>query len=189
VSDWIRTTGTFYEQDILDYVAATQKRAGVIVDVGAMIGNHTVYFSRYLEHTAILAFEPLPDNLALLDANVRSLDTVQVFGQALSDRWGLSHIAAVPGNYGHAMLGQLGTVVRTARLDTLLLENVTLLKIDVEGHEPEVLRGAAETIARCKPRILIEDWTGTYASLLPEYELEKEWEVAHQTFLFRPLKD
>jgi hypothetical protein len=46
--------------------------------------------------------------------------------------------------------------VRTATLDSFKLEGVSLIKIDVEGHEDEVLSGATDTIANCRPVLVVE---------------------------------
>jgi hypothetical protein len=68
--------------------------------------------------------------------------------------------------------------------DLLLLQPVTLMKIDVEWYEPQVLLGAKNIMESDKPLILIEDAKGEYAQLLPpEYELLQAW-LAHKTYLY-----
>lgn len=187
VSDQIRRTGTWYEAEILDYVAPLVPR-GVIVDAGAMIGNHSVYFARHVEHEAIHAFEPWPDNLDLLRRNVVDYPTVTVHAKALSNVHRTLRMVS-EANRGHSRVDASGpVVVQAVPLDAYELENVVLLKIDVEGHEPQVLTGARDTIARCRPFILIEDWTGRYHELLPDYALVEEWATRHQTYLYAPAK-
>jgi hypothetical protein len=77
--------------------------------------------------------------------------------------------------------------VQQVRVDDLLLiPRITLMKIDVEWYEPNVLKGAQNIIESDKPLILMEDAEGTYAKLLPpEYELLQAW-LAHKTYLFGP---
>lgn len=179
VSDVIRETGDFYEAAILDELTR-RVAGGVLVDVGAMIGNHTTFFARFLPHTAIHAFEPIAANRRVLRANVAPFPTVTVHPVALSSKAGTVLMSAPAGNLGHASIGA-GRPVKAMTLDSFAFQDVNLLKIDVEGHEPEVLAGARDTIARCRPLILIEDWSGP--PTIPGYRLVAEWETAHQTFL------
>jgi FkbM family methyltransferase len=185
VSDTIRATGDFYEAAILDELAR-RISGGVIVDAGAMLGNHSTYLAEFVPHLTIHAFEPEPSNFRLLRRNVRPYPSVLAYPYALSDRAGRVGIDSDPTNRGHASVVP-GGWIRAVTLDTLNLHDVSLIKVDVEGHEPQVLAGARETIARCRPLILLEDWTGLYPALLPGYEIVAEWETAHQTFLFSPI--
>lgn len=182
VSDEIRRTGTWFESDILLYVAPLAQR-GVIVDAGAHIGNHAVYWARHTE-AKVHAFEPWPDNFALLKENAADYPQITVHNVALSDRERELFMTADP-NLGHVRVAAAGRErIRALPLDAFGLREVALLKIDVEGHEPQVLAGARETIAGSLPLILIEDWTGTYDRLLPGYELIRSWARAHQTYLY-----
>jgi FkbM family methyltransferase len=185
VSDQIRETGEPYEADILTELRA-RITGGVLVDVGAMIGNHTAYLAEFVPHTAIHAFEPLPANIALLRRNVARFPTVIVHPHALSDRWHTVRLSVETGNFGHtqvAPVGQSGAVAWP--LDRFKFQDVTLLKIDVEGHEPEVLAGAQRTIERWHPLVVIEDWPGEgYGDLLAGYRLAVEWQEKHQTYLY-----
>lgn len=185
VSDVIRDTGTWYERDILSALAEVVD-GGVIVDAGAMIGNHTVFFAQMVAHTEIHAFEPWPENLTLLRQNVAPYPSVTVHPVALSNTQRTLHMVSEPANRGHSRVEGEGTVVEAIPLDDLHLEHVSLLKIDVEGHEPEVLAGAQDTIERCWPFIVIEDWKQLYGKLLPGYEMIREWGLKHQTYLYAP---
>src|SRR5260221_8795610 len=75
-SDAIIRDNDFYERDILDYIRDNYPIHECILDVGANIGNHTVYFAKYLDYKAIVAFEPIPDNFVLLKENIKDLDNV-----------------------------------------------------------------------------------------------------------------
>lgn len=183
VSDEIRRTGDFYEAEVLDEVAR-HVEGGVLIDAGAMIGNHTAYLAAFVPHYAIHAFEPWPANIALLRRNVAAFPTVTVHPQALSDHEWRLRMASEP-NLGHSRVTEDGAVeVEAVTLDSFGYIDVTLLKIDVESHEPQLLAGAADTIARCHPLILIEDWTGKYGELLPDYRVIAEWGQVRQTYLY-----
>lgn len=198
VSDVIATSRDFYEAGILDEIRDRLERrpAGVLVDAGAMIGNHTAYLAAFVPHHHIHAFEPAPVNLGLLRRNVRPWwSTTHVHPIALSDHVGHLTMTVHRENRGHGVITETDPwqdvarhdppfAVRAQPLDAYHLDDVTLLKIDVESHEPAVLAGARDTIARWHPMIVIEDWAAKYAALLPGYRLVAEWEKAHQTFMY-----
>lgn len=184
LSDGIRRSGDFYESAILDYLAAHHPVQRVVVDAGANIGNHALYFAAFLAHERIHAFEPIPANYTLLSANVAAFPTVTPWPLALSSARGKLRMADNPGNMGACLVSAEGTIeVPAVTLDSLGFRDVTLLKLDVENHEAAVLDGARETIEREHPLILIEDWS--FGDHRPQgYELEMAWPDAF-TYLYR----
>lgn len=143
---------------------AVRAAAGrVAVDIGA---NDGLYAAALLKvATRVVAFEPLPDLAAALQARLPQL---RVEACALSDATGEMTIF-VPHMEGRAVqtrasldrdanpgfaLRELQVPVR--RLDDFGLDDVGLIKIDVEGHEEKALHGARETIARCRPTLIVE---------------------------------
>lgn len=184
-SNHIRTTKDFYEADILDYIRDYHKHHEVIMDIGANIGNHSLYFANFLEYETLVAFEPIPTNYGLLIKNLTGSKHIQLYNYAVSDKRGVLKMREDVGNMGASTITKDGSIeVKTTTIDILNYSNVTLMKIDVENHEPYVLEGAKDTIFRCHPLILIEDWNNTYAKLLPDYELEKAW-PEHRTYLYK----
>lgn len=139
-------------------------RGKVSIDVGA---NRGLYSYHMLPHSsAVLAFEPLP----LMQRRLRTHlgKRIAIYPVALSDHDGECEIRLPKGNHSWATIDPQNTLslasdveievikVATRRLDSYGLGGVGFIKIDVEGHEEGVLRGAAETIARSKPTLLIE---------------------------------
>ncbi|MBU1374498.1 MAG: FkbM family methyltransferase [Alphaproteobacteria bacterium] len=137
-----------------------------VVEVGANIGAHSVDMARACAPGPFYAFEPQPRIFQILCANLALND----IGNALAYPEGCGETegeAVVPpmnyagrGNFGGVSLQPTeapGVKVRVRPLDALDLATCGLLKIDVEGFEPQVLRGARETIARCRPVIYIEN--------------------------------
>lgn len=140
--------------------------ARVSVDAGANRGSYTYFLSRLTKH--VYAYEPNPAMRQLLKRAVA--DNVTVSDVALSDHTGEAEFA-VPktansygNNAGSLEVGQLesgeANLVRfkvpIRRLDDENLTNVGFIKIDVEGHEREVLLGAQQIIARDRPVLLME---------------------------------
>lgn len=191
LSNHIRREHDFFEAEILDYIRDNHPNHEVIIDIGANIGNHTMYFANFLTYKLIWAFEPIRENFLLLDQNIKNTKphlgaSVCATDHAISNVNGMVRITPNFGNMGASQISSDGLrEVESITIDTLFAKaNVTLLKIDVEGYEPEVIKGAQETINNSHPLILIEDWYRVYSTLLPEYEIEQAW-PEHQTFLYR----
>lgn len=148
------------ELHLLPFLADRRRLA---LDVGANKGVYSHLLRRYC--TAVHAFEPHPKMLRFLRRNVGSWATVH--GAALSDKAGRAELRIPRWKNGYSNQGaSLSTVkvsagyysltVETVRLDDLGLGPVGFMKIDVEGFEQAVLDGAAQTIARDRPVLLIE---------------------------------
>ena len=139
------------------------------VDVGAHAGAVLADVVRLAPHGHHAAFEPLP---VLAAGLARDFPTVEVHPLALSDRAGereFVHVLDDPGWSGFVERPVPGSpsterlVVATAALDDVLPadRHVHLIKLDVEGAELEVLRGARATIARCSPVVVFEHGLGS----------------------------
>lgn len=139
---------------------------GLSLDVGANIGFMSM--AMLAAGCSVVAFEPQPALYELLTDNTSSWDSsteVMCSPFALSDFNGKSTMPRIrygeKGNYGALALGQrseLGVIeVECRTLDSLEISPVGFIKIDVEGHELNVLRGARATIMRDRPIMYIED--------------------------------
>ena len=135
---------------------------GNVVDVGANVG----YFSLALASrgSKVYAFEPQHVLYDLLVQNVAGLD-VSCFNRGLGNVAGIGRMPRIRygerGNYGGLSIGgrsELGQIeIYVEPLDRLCLNDIKLIKIDVEGYELQVLKGAVETIERCSPILYVED--------------------------------
>jgi len=133
----------------------------VCIDIGANNGVYTYALSRL--SARVEAFEPLPACARTLEAFGAA--NVGVHEVALSSSSGARELF-VPVDSGvvHTALasfvkpkGTFQTIsVPLRKLDSYGFRDVCFIKIDVEGHELEVLRGAALTIAEYKPMVLVE---------------------------------
>lgn len=138
------------------------------VDAGANIGCYTYTFSPLFERT--LSFEPQEDLAEGIEAWAKYRRvSVRLERCGLADRDGLAslHIPVIQGRVfrshlgGHASLEPVESTHETLnipirRLDSFELDDVDFLKVDVEGAEVPLLEGSQETIARCRPVVLIE---------------------------------
>lgn len=160
VSEAIRQAGDFYEAELLDELRERFPTQRTIVDVGANIGNHAAYWSAFVPHTTLHAFEPVPDNYELLLLNAPG---AVCHPSALSDNTRRVAIEVDWQNMGRSHIARHGEYKVMARtLDSFGLDDVTLMKIDTEGHERQIVFGARHTIARCHPAIVVEDGLGWF---------------------------
>jgi FkbM family methyltransferase len=147
-------------------------RQGTFIDVGANIGLYTMALSKFFKNT--IAFEASPLTFKILEVNLAlsGAAKAQCFCQGISDQTRQATLfTPANGNLGWASVnadrhapGTPGSEV-TVNLDTLDNlskklgfegSSVSLIKIDVEGHEAEVLRGSTEMLKRYEPVVVFE---------------------------------
>lgn len=137
------------------------------IDIGANVGHYTARLSQLVGQTGrVLAFEPVPHTFELLVANIAALgaSNVSLFNVAVSAEAktvGMSipqFDTGLANNYEAEITAQGGQFdVLTIALDGLQLPHrVSLIKIDVEGHELQALRGMQELLRRDHPRLIVE---------------------------------
>lgn len=178
IQQQIRRHARFYEQAMLDEVAPRLPENALVVDVGANIGNHTVYFSKVLG-LQVIAVEPNPPALRLLQQNIQVNeinDQVELHAVAVGAENGEATMQDNdPHNLGRASvsLRKTGTprdvTVQVRRLDDIVADrDPALIKIDVEGMETAVLRGALTVLQRARPDLLIEAATSDQLAAVEE---------------------
>jgi FkbM family methyltransferase len=168
VSDMARKGG-IYEHYIFDYIREKIDIKGKnIIDIGANFGFHTLEFAELVEHGHVFSFEPQKLVYYQLCGNIilNGFDNVTAFNEALSDEFdklrmeNLQYHSKDTINIGNAHLNAYADIayneVVVRPLDSYNFENVSVIKIDVQGYEPKVLDGAIETINKNKPTIFIE---------------------------------
>jgi FkbM family methyltransferase len=136
-----------------------------IVEVGANIGAHTIAMAHCVgPRGRLLAFEPQRAVFQMLCANValNGVEQVEAHWAALGSADGFISVPRLDStarqNFGGLPIGGAdGEKVRLATLDSLDLPACHFIKIDVEGMEIEVIRGAVETIRRRAPLIYVEN--------------------------------
>ena len=133
------------------------------LDVGAYKGVYTYFISKYSK--IVYAFEPNPKSYKILKKIVNK--NVKVFPYALSDKSSSDFLKIPKGKKGYSNQGgsirnvkldkNFGKLkVETKKIDDLKLKNIGFIKIDAEGVELQVLKGAKKLIKKYKPTLLIE---------------------------------
>lgn len=111
---------------------------GTYVDIGAHVGNHSVYFATRCKAAHVIAVEPNPENLVLLRENTSGLPvTVEAF--------------AVGYSAGYIEVDGMKGRVSASRLSTFLPPTTVFVKMDIEGWETPALEGSLDAIERVKP--------------------------------------
>lgn len=172
-----------YEREGLRLLRDLLRPGDTVIDVGANVGIITVRAARQVGSSGrVVAVEPSPRCLDALVAVTTGVENVTVIHTALGDETGTLELAgwdnpdhrglgsAVPGHRaGLAENWHEGTTITVpqTRLDQLLAEQVNknneiaLIKIDVEGYEPVVLRGAPDLFDTRRVRAVILEVTTT----------------------------
>jgi len=162
IGNLIATNKNFYEIDLLEKTRSLFAEGSAIVDAGANIGNHTVFFAKVLS-APVIAFEPFAPNRDILIRNIAAngcTPLVRVEHAALGNT--NSHgtaLSANPGNFGMVSIQPDPTgTLPISRLDDALATAipVSIIKVDVEGSELDVLKGASNILASQKPHLFVE---------------------------------
>lgn len=153
-----------YEPEVSALMDLLVPDDGCFLDIGANWGWFSLLVaSRPGFRGHIHAFEPMPETFADLAGVVREMgleDRITCHGMALSDREGSARMG-IPGSLqsGLARLDRAGrTTIPLNTLDRMDLPPPNVIKMDVEDHETEVLRGAEASIAAARPFVVFENW-------------------------------
>ena len=167
------------------------KPGDVAIDVGANIGALTIPMARLVgAEGGVHAFEASGANFLLLRHNIQQNDldeVVETYALAASDKIGMLKVdkQSALHAYSRPEINTGDFEVHCITIDSLELTRCKLIKIDVDGHELEVLNGAARTIKRCKPIIYIENEIDAKREALVAWFVDHGYRCFwHRPFLF-----
>ena len=167
--------GLVWEEELRDIMKKYIKPGTLAIDIGAHIGTHTLMMSQLVGPKGhVIAFEPQIKLFSELVMNMvlNRCVNVKAYRCALGDNFkNIEMNAPVTDNEGGTGIGKGGDPTKMITLDSLNLENVSLIKIDVENFEYEVLLGAEKTIRKNKPYLIIEIMGNVYHPLPNRNEL------------------
>ena len=199
-SDYIQRTivhtGNFYEIKDLKYLDKFLDKTSVILDVGANIGNHTIYWGKRTCVRKIYSFEPVDITYKKLLKNIEInalQNKVITYNVGVSDIISKGRIKVLDtANYGGSSISESCSgdfdIITIDSLD-IKEENISLIKVDTEGFEYKVIKGAYNTIKKYKPYIYIEinDNKAEIEDLLSSLGYYKGELICKQNYLYRPL--
>ena len=179
-----------YSDSEVRLLAKVLTHGGRVIEAGANVGGLTVPISNIIGKTGkVFAFEPQPVYCDLLRMNAG--ENVAVYQMALGNVNGVIEMNLIPTDRVHAPGWQSDgplTDVEIRRIDDLDIEGpIDLIKIDVDGQEHEILKGAEKTIARDRPFIYVEyDKPERYPELL-QWLADRDYRLyRHSAPLFNP---
>lgn len=178
--------GQFYEIKELRAISRVFPKGGVFVDIGANVGNHSLYVAHFLRPAAVIPFEPNPRAYRLLEANVHL--------NGFQDTFDLTHLGYGVGAFtatgyamqdrkknlgGARMIGGSGDITVRSADEMLAGVAPSFIKIDVEGMELDVLKGLEATVGAHRPSILVEV-NDTHATAFHDWIAVNEYTVVER---------
>lgn len=184
-------------------VKALAPKDKVIFDIGANKGYYIYFLEEVVEPEQIYAFEPIPFlnkklskffphsnifNIALSDTDSQQQFKIPIVGnQALNTRATLETEFREENESEQEVFD-----VQTMKLDTFVqkyqIDNLGLVKIDVEGHEMKVLKGAENTLKKMRPTLFVEIEERHHPNLKVSEVLEYVNNMGYQSFYFHQAK-
>ena len=185
IEKW-RKDGYPYMQDrclnrFLKYCDNKNIQFKTVLDIGAWCGTWSLAMQKYAEN--IFCYEPNKTHFACLEKNLASFSNVSLYNCAIGNEEGFVKLTEETATQNTRVIQEKGDT-KICTIDSLSLDNVDLIKIDVEGFEMEVLKGATETIKNVE-YIMIELNNNTKRYGSSNLEIEKYLPTLGFTMLFK----
>lgn len=175
--------GEIYEPHLHKIFEKYINKESIVIEGGCHIGSHSVKLSKLAK--ILYCFEPLPESNKLLKKNLLINDCINVIvsNYGLSDSISKTKFGWIPlGNIGGSGLidnpmgkpewienDEDNVDVELITIDSLNLDKLDFIKLDVEGYESKVINGALNTIKKFRPIITVECWSDHYGNIDVEY--------------------
>lgn len=166
-------TNSFFEHENLRIIQDYLPKQCTIIDVGANIGNHSIFFSLLNRDNEIYAFEPHHVNYDILLKNLKlnNLSNVKTYPLAVGSQTGKGNLIELPNkNLSDTMVeydddGKISFTSLDEFIKEEKLEKIDLVKIDVEGFEENVIKGMLQLSIKYDPIYWIEIWDDNIESI------------------------
>lgn len=148
--------GNFKDYYDLDLLSCDENE--VIVDIGAYTGDSALdYIETYRKYKKIYCYEITPQSVETMKTNLQDYENVEIVNKGLGAEKGKMYLQTCAQDTSTNGLDESGTgiEIEVATLDEDVTENVTLIKMDIEGAEKDALRGCVRHIQEEKPKLLI----------------------------------
>jgi FkbM family methyltransferase len=197
-----RGRGVFYENALLEKIKSMNIK-GTYIDCGANIGNHSVYFLNFTDCNNLISIEGHDKIFDILKYNVDNNNIykkkVNLINNLVGDKIDNSYFINLEdeNNCGVGYVNkEKGLQKNMITIDSLKIDDLSLIKLDVENYEFQVLLGSVETIKKYRPVIIIElhETNPFYTKILEflkihNYESDNINYAKSPTFIYTPIKD
>ncbi len=172
-----------YEPDVLDLIKSNSNQDDIVVDVGANIGCFVIPVSKHLNKGGkIIAFEPSFFVCDILKENIKrnSIDNAELVNSAVSNTSGtISFFEAPDTIFGMGGLAGMGAISKEVKVPCVTLDdyfssenkNISILKIDVEGFEVLVLKGAEKLLINNRIKMIIFEFLDWAEKRVPNHKV------------------
>lgn len=197
ITHYAKNKNKIWEDWLEKYIKEAYKENTNMIDIGAHIGTFSLMMSRYISSGShIYSFEPVYGKILEMNIKQNNLeDKIKTFDIGLSNKsekftgFVMDFFQKV--NYGFTQIINLEKanedsqlIINVETLDSFNIENVSFIKLDVEGNERNVLEGSINTILKNLPTILIEIWCTSENSINNYKKEEKLPEIKKQFDVF-----
>jgi FkbM family methyltransferase len=157
ISKWVKESGRLdHDQSFLGQVKDYIPEGGTVIDIGAYIGDHTIYYiNKVGQNGRVYAFEPNVRSFECLKHNLGMYTNCYLYCNPVSDIIGKFNVVEPCENIGMTFI-EAGDKVESIIIDDLDIGKVDFIKIDVEGFEIEVLNSCKKIIEKYSPTLVIE---------------------------------
>jgi len=193
---WIASS--FHEPHV--YKELIKKEFDIFIDVGANIGKYSIILGKKLKDNGqVISIEPEPRNFEILNKNIKlnNLKNVTAINNGLYSKKGKLDFyltSEKSGDGAHSLIKKTNNKIqiKVDTLDNIIkekgLKDIKLIKIDVEGAEANVLKGAKKTLKKYHPKLIFEAWDETYfkkiKNILDKYNYKFEKIGSQNYFAF-----
>ncbi|MBL7645464.1 MAG: FkbM family methyltransferase [Candidatus Hydrogenedentes bacterium] len=160
-----------------------------VFDVGANRGQTALRLSEEFSNCQIYSFEPVPSTFEMLCANICSHPNIEAINSAVGEESGVISITYEPGSGSNTTIPRTGTNLPTVTVPLTTIDEfctatkiplIDLLKIDVEGGEPNVLRGAQRMLEARNIRAILAECEFTRREDEPHGLFDEIWSFLRQ---------
>lgn len=164
IQKFIYSQHDFYEKATLSFLKSHYPHAQKIVEVGANIGNHMLFYTMQMGAQEVYCFEPNAINRNVLEKNIELNQLegkVKVYPVALGENRASGiqtafDIRNTGMNRVEVVEHKTDNSIEIMPMDSYSFKDIDFIKIDVEGHELSVLKGGLNTIVENKPVVMVE---------------------------------
>lgn len=179
IYETIKKENRFYENDLLVKWLPYIQTAQVLLDIGANLGNHTIFWSQTVSCKKIYSFEPFPANFDRLSHNIENnhIENVIAVNAGCGQKRGYTSVKEFhEDNYGGTTLDtdiQAEGSIEILDIDSFTDMNhtgtVDFVKIDTEGYEESVLAGMQNLLQKDRPDVWIEVSSQSFRNVLGRF--------------------